>query len=98
MEEADGFYFTFSSQVRLDRWSQGRVVLLDDAGHCAAPTSGMGTSQALSGARVLARHLAGSHGDHRAAFAAYEAELRPYVAENRAKGREGAVAFGGGAR
>lgn len=29
------------------------------------------------------------------AFAAYEAELRPYVTENQAKGREGAVAFGG---
>ncbi|MFF1461570.1 FAD-dependent monooxygenase [Streptomyces sp. NPDC058330] len=97
MEEADDFYFTSSSQVHLDRWSQGRVALLGDAGHCAAPTSGMGTSQALIGARVLARHLAESNGDHRAAFAAYEAELRPYVAENQAKGREGAAAFGGGA-
>jgi 2-polyprenyl-6-methoxyphenol hydroxylase-like FAD-dependent oxidoreductase len=56
----------------------------------------MGTSQALIGARVLARQLAEGGGDHAAAFAAYEAELRPYVAENQAKGREAALMFGGG--
>lgn len=55
----------------------------------------MGTSQALIGARALARHLAGADGDHVAALTGYEAELRPYVAENQAKGREDAAAFGG---
>ncbi|MGW7254752.1 FAD-dependent monooxygenase [Streptomyces sp. NPDC054834] len=95
MTEADDFYFSSACQVHLDRWSDGRVALLGDAGYCAAPTSGMGTSQALIGARVLARHLAGAGGDHAAAFAGYEAELRPYAAENQAKGREGAAAFGG---
>ncbi|MFJ2227588.1 FAD-dependent monooxygenase [Streptomyces halstedii] len=96
MTEADDLYFSSSSQVRLDRWSHGRVALVGDAGYCAAPTSGMGTSQALIGARTLTRHLAASADDHRTAFTAYEAELRPYVAENQAKGREGARAFGGG--
>ncbi|SCE30020.1 hypothetical protein F558DRAFT_00983 [Streptomyces sp. AmelKG-A3] len=52
--------------------------------------------RALIGARTLTRHLAASADDHRTAFTAYEAELRPYVAENQAKGREGARAFGGG--
>jgi hypothetical protein len=41
-------------------------------------------------------HLNSADGDHRAAFAAYEAELRPYVAENQAKGREAVAMFGGG--
>ncbi|MGW7385588.1 FAD-dependent monooxygenase [Streptomyces sp. NPDC054794] len=95
MSAADDFYFSSSCQVHLDRWSHGRVALVGDAGYCAAPTSGMGTSQALIGARVLARQLAKAGGDHATAFAAYEAELRPYVTENQAKGREGAVAFGG---
>ncbi|MFE0104550.1 hypothetical protein [Streptomyces sp. NPDC059009] len=69
-------------------------MLVGDAGYCAAPTAGMGTSQALIGARSLARHLAASDGDHAAASTAYETELRPYVAANQQTGREGAAAFG----
>jgi 2-polyprenyl-6-methoxyphenol hydroxylase-like FAD-dependent oxidoreductase len=95
MAEADDFYFSSAGQVHLDRWSLGRVALVGDAGYCAAPTSGMGTSQALIGARVLARSLAEARGDHEAAFSAYEAELRPYVAENQARGRDAAQMFGG---
>jgi 2-polyprenyl-6-methoxyphenol hydroxylase-like FAD-dependent oxidoreductase len=97
MRDAEDFYFSSAGQVHLDRWSRGRVALVGDAGYCAAPTSGMGTSQALIGARVLARRLAERGGDHATAFAAYEAELRPYVAENQRKGREAALMFGGGA-
>ncbi|MFI9254273.1 FAD-dependent monooxygenase [Streptomyces sp. NPDC053069] len=94
MSAATDLYFSSACQVHLDRWSEGRVVLLGDAGYCAAPTSGMGTSQALIGARTLARHLAESGGDHLKAFAAYEQELRPYVAQNQQTGREGARSFG----
>ncbi|NEB81922.1 NAD(P)-binding protein [Streptomyces sp. SID14478] len=94
MSAADDFYFSSSSQVHLDTWSTGRVVLVGDAGYCAAPTAGMGTSQALIGARTLARALSAADGDHATAFTAYEAELRPYVTENQVKGQEGAAAFG----
>lgn len=94
MSAADDFYFSSSSQVHLNAWSNGRVVLVGDAGYCAAPTAGMGTSQALIGARTLARHLASAGVDHASAFAAYEAELRPYAADNQRIGREGAAAFG----
>ncbi|KUL36907.1 FAD-dependent oxidoreductase [Streptomyces sp. NRRL F-4489] len=95
MAQAEDFYFASTCQVQLDRWSNGRIALLGDAGYCAAPTSGMGTSQALLAARSLARNLAAANGDHRTAFAAYEAELRPYVAENQARGREAVALFGG---
>ncbi|WP_371778237.1 FAD-dependent monooxygenase [Streptosporangium subroseum] len=95
MSEADDFYFGSSCQVHLDRWSCGRIALVGDAGYCAAPTSGMGTSQALLGAWTLARSLASAGGDHTTAFAAYEAELRPYVTENQVKGRQAATMFGG---
>ncbi|MEU5531987.1 FAD-dependent monooxygenase [Streptomyces sp. NPDC020362] len=94
MSAATDFYFSSACQVHLDRWSEGRVVLLGDAGQCAAPTSGMGTSQALVGAHTLARHLAACGDDHGKAFAAYEQELRPYVSENQRIGREGARRFG----
>ncbi|MEV0348774.1 hypothetical protein AB0H88_23610 [Nonomuraea sp. NPDC050680] len=56
MSEAGDFYFGSSCQVHLDRWSHGRVTLVGDAGYCAAPTSGMGTSQALIGAWALAHN------------------------------------------
>ncbi|MEU0003673.1 FAD-dependent monooxygenase [Streptomyces sp. NPDC006314] len=94
MAAATDFYFSSACQVHLDHWSEGRVVLVGDAGYCAAPTSGMGTSQALIAAHTLARHLGESGGDHSKAFAAYEEELRPYVAENQETGREGALRFG----
>ncbi|ATY10228.1 FAD-dependent oxidoreductase [Amycolatopsis sp. AA4] len=93
MSEASDFYFSSSTQVHLNRWSTGRIALVGDAGYCAAPTAGMGTSQALLGARSLARHLAASA--YPEAFAGYEAELRPYVTENQANGRSAAALFGG---
>ncbi|WP_433662051.1 FAD-dependent monooxygenase [Nocardia sp. CA-128927] len=80
-------YFTPISQVKMDTWSAGRVVLLGDACACASPLSGRGTSQALIGAYVLAGELATAAGDYEAAFASYENQLREYVKTN----QEGAV-------
>ncbi|MGI5292086.1 FAD-dependent monooxygenase [Nonomuraea polychroma] len=97
MSKADDYYFSSASQVDLDHWSCGRITLVGDAGYCAAPTSSMGTSQALIAAWTLARSLADAGGDHATAFAAYEAELRPYVAENQIKGQQTATMLGGGA-
>jgi 2-polyprenyl-6-methoxyphenol hydroxylase-like FAD-dependent oxidoreductase len=81
MWEAADFHFDAMSQIHMDRWSNGRVVLLGDAGYCGSPMSGQGTSMALVGAYVLAGELMAA-ADHRAAFAAYEDELREYVARN----------------
>jgi 2-polyprenyl-6-methoxyphenol hydroxylase-like FAD-dependent oxidoreductase len=80
-------YFDSLSQVELPCWSAGRVVLLGDAAHCPAPSSGQGTSLALVGAYVLAGELAKGDG-HAAAFARYEAVMRPYVARNQELGRK----------
>ncbi len=71
-------YFESMGQVRAPHWSRGRSALLGDAGYCATPVSGMGTSLAITGAYVLAGELSRSR-DHRQAFAAYEALMRPYV-------------------
>lgn len=72
------FYFSPASQVHLPVWHRGRVVLVGDAGYCAAFLSGRGTSLALTGARFLAEEL-DRGGNHTAAFARYEARQRPYV-------------------
>ena len=72
------FYFTAASQVHLPSWHRGRVVLVGDAGYCAAFLSGRGTSLALTGARFLAEELDRA-GSHTKAFARYEARQRPHV-------------------
>lgn len=78
LDDAPDLYFEAIGQVRAPRWSRGRVGLVGDAAYCASPISGMGTSLALAGAYVLAGALA-RHEHHGAAFAAYEAVMRPYV-------------------
>ena len=45
--EADDFYFDSFLQVHMPAWTSGRVALVGDAGYCASPLSGMGTSLAL---------------------------------------------------
>ncbi|GIH24561.1 FAD-dependent oxidoreductase [Acrocarpospora phusangensis] len=74
------FYFDSVSQVHLDSWSRGRVVLLGDAAHSPSLLSGMGTGLAMVGAYVLAGELAAAGGDHQAGFAGYEEAMRDYVA------------------
>ncbi|WP_433558169.1 FAD-dependent oxidoreductase [Pseudonocardia xinjiangensis] len=79
MRAASDFRFDSISQVRLARWSRGRVGLVGDAGYCPTLLTGLGTSLAIVGAYVLAGELAAAGGDHRAGFARYEQVLRPYV-------------------
>jgi 2-polyprenyl-6-methoxyphenol hydroxylase-like FAD-dependent oxidoreductase len=59
---ADDFYFDAFLQVHMDSWSLGRVTLCGDAGYCASPLSGMGTSLALVGAYVLGGELGTDEG------------------------------------
>lgn len=77
--DAPDFYFDRVLQVEVDTWSRGRTVLLGDAGYCASPMSGIGTSLALVGAYVLAGELAAADGDHARAYAAYEQKMRRFV-------------------
>lgn len=86
LPEATDFYFDELSQITMPSWSTGRVALVGDAGYCASPMSGRGTSQALLGAYVLAGELSTQDG-HERAFAEYEKALRDYVAGTQAMGR-----------
>ncbi|MFI6922056.1 FAD-dependent monooxygenase [Nonomuraea spiralis] len=81
MWKADDFYFDAMAQVEMDRWSRGRVALVGDAGYCASPLSGQGTSLALVGAYVLAEELGRAP---EGAFDRYERRMRPFVALNQA--------------
>jgi len=86
MSGAPDFYFDAAAQICMDHWSQGRVVLVGDAGYCASPMSGQGTSLALIGAYVLAGELAAAAGAYQPAFREYEKQMRPFVMVNQALG------------
>ncbi|WHX16773.1 FAD-dependent monooxygenase [Streptomyces malaysiensis subsp. malaysiensis] len=79
---APDFHFDATAQIHMDSWSRGRVTLVGDAGYCGSPMSGQSTSMAVVGAYVLAGELKAAGGDHTAAFAAYERELRGYATAN----------------
>ncbi|MEV0230614.1 FAD-dependent monooxygenase [Nonomuraea sp. NPDC050786] len=71
-------YLDSISKVTIDRYSQGRVVLLGDSAY-GNTLGGFGTGLAMVGAYVLAGELASAGGDHRVAFAQYEAQMRGYA-------------------
>ncbi|OBK27028.1 FAD-dependent monooxygenase [Mycobacterium asiaticum] len=74
---AGDFYFDAFTQVHMKDWAAGRVALVGDAGYCASPLSGMGTSLALVGAYVLAGELGAQ--PLSAALQRYQKVMRPYV-------------------
>ncbi|MEV4010532.1 FAD-dependent monooxygenase [Nonomuraea angiospora] len=71
-------YLDSISQISIDRYSQGRVVLLGDAAY-GNTLAGFGTGLAVVGAYVLAGELKRAGGDHRVAFAQYEEQMRGYA-------------------
>ena len=78
VRDADDLYFDSVSQVRLQRWSNGRIALLGDAASCVS-LFGEGSTLAIVGAATLAHTLAVTPGDHATAFDRYEAEHRSLV-------------------
>ncbi|GAB7052287.1 FAD-dependent monooxygenase [Catenuloplanes indicus] len=92
MRGADDMFFDTVGQIRMPGWSRGRVALVGDAAYTPSFLTGQGSSLALSGAYLLAHSLA-THPDHVEAFAAYEREMRGYVAVNQALADNGAALF-----
>ena len=86
MRTAPDFYFDEMSQIKMDRWSRGRVALVGDAGYCCSPLSGQGTSVALLGAYILAGELKSASqdgtADYERGFANYQREFSGYVQRN----------------
>ncbi|MFC7534439.1 FAD-dependent oxidoreductase [Actinoplanes sp. GCM10030250] len=71
---------------RVRTWRNSRVVLVGDAAHAVAPSSGQGASMALEDAVVLGHSLR-QRGELGAALAEYEAVRRPRVEKVVAYGR-----------
>ena len=87
VDDVDELYFDVVSQVKIDRWSHGRVLLIGDAAGCISLLGGEGTGLAMTEAYIAAGELARADGDHRRAFNAHEALLRPLITSKQAGAR-----------
>jgi 2-polyprenyl-6-methoxyphenol hydroxylase-like FAD-dependent oxidoreductase len=87
LDAAPELYFDRVSQIRMERWSKGRVALVGDAAFCVSLAAGQGSALAMTAAYVLAGELAKAQGRPDEAFSAYETLLRPYIATKQ-KGAE----------
>ena len=93
MDQVKTLYFDRVSQIRMDSWSRGRVVLIGDAAACVSLLAGEGTGLAMTEAYVLAGELQQAGADHRGAFARYEERLRPFIEGKQESARNFASAF-----
>lgn len=80
------------SQIRMPRWSSGRVALVGDAAYAPSFLTGQGSSLALVGAYMLAGSLAAER-DHAAGFATYERDTRAFVTLNQDQVGKGEAAL-----
>ena len=81
LDTVDDFYATEIAQIKMpsNQLYTGRVVLLGDAGYCASPMTGQGTTLSIAGAYTLTGELATHPHDVEAALKAYETKLRPLI-------------------
>ena len=80
LDQCDDVYFDRVSQIRMDGWSRGRVVLVGDAAFCPSLLAGQGSALAMTASYVLAGELAKADGHYELAFRQYENLLRPFIA------------------
>ncbi|SNY31374.1 FAD-dependent monooxygenase [Paractinoplanes atraurantiacus] len=82
LERAPQMLFDSVNQVRMDRWHEGRVVLVGDAAWCLTLYSGMGATAGMLGGATLGDKLAENPGEVTKALAAFDAELRPLMTKH----------------
>src|SRR4051794_12255902 len=93
LNSADELYFDRVSQIRMERWTRGRVALAGDAAFCVSLVAGQGSALAMISAYVLAGELAAAGGRHEEAFSKYEARLRSYIGQKQRGAERFAAAF-----
>lgn len=91
LDQSEGLYFDRVSQIRIERWSKGRVALVGDAAFCASLLAGQGSALAMVAAYLLAGELKRARGNHEIAFARYHQQLGEFIA----KKQQVAVRFAG---
>jgi 2-polyprenyl-6-methoxyphenol hydroxylase-like FAD-dependent oxidoreductase len=93
MDSVEDLYFDRASQIRMDAWSKGRVMLIGDAACCISLLGGEGAGLAMTEAYVLAGELKRAGPDYREAFARCEQRLRPFIEGKQKAARKFASSF-----
>lgn len=79
LQRAPDYVFDSVHQVKMPRWSVGRVALVGDAAWCLNLYSGMGASMSLRGGAALGTALQQHPDDLAAALDVWETRLRPAI-------------------
>ncbi|MGP4003685.1 FAD-dependent monooxygenase [Streptomyces sp. 8N706] len=82
VERAESTLFDQISQIHLNSWSRGRVVLVGDSAWSLTLYSGFGSSLGISGAHLLGTLLSEHDEDIPAALGTWEQRLRPVVTKH----------------
>lgn len=75
--EQDDIFMDTMTQIDMNSWHKGRVVLVGDAAHCLTTMSGQGASMSIAGASAFARALTETSLDN--ALRNYEQTIRPQI-------------------
>ncbi len=87
LQQAPDYVFDSVHQVKMPRWSEGRVVLVGDAAWCLNLYSGMGASIGLRAGAELGAALRQYPDDSAAALDAWEVGLRPAITRHQRTAR-----------
>lgn len=93
LDACDTLYFDEVSQIRLPRWSRGRIALLGDAAFAPSLLAGQGAALAVAAAYVLAGELAEHSDQPELAFQRYEQKLRSLIGDKQRSAVQFARAF-----
>jgi 2-polyprenyl-6-methoxyphenol hydroxylase-like FAD-dependent oxidoreductase len=93
LDHATDLYFDRVSQIRMNAWSRGRVVLVGDAAYCVSLLAGQGSALAMAGAYILAGELHRAKDDYRSAFDRYQALFAPLISSKQDSAQRFAGAF-----
>jgi 2-polyprenyl-6-methoxyphenol hydroxylase-like FAD-dependent oxidoreductase len=88
IDSSTDFYFDPISQIKMDKWSKGRITLVGDACYCPSLLSGKGSTLAMAGAYILAGELKLANGNYETAFMQYENIFKPFISKKQ-KSAEG---------
>jgi 2-polyprenyl-6-methoxyphenol hydroxylase-like FAD-dependent oxidoreductase len=93
LDRTQDLYFDRVSQIKMKRWSKGRVALVGDAAFCVSLMAGQGSALAMTAAYVLAGEIVKGGGRHAEAFGKYEGLLRAYIGSKQQGAERFAAAF-----
>jgi 2-polyprenyl-6-methoxyphenol hydroxylase-like FAD-dependent oxidoreductase len=93
MESCPELYFDRVSQIRMERWSKGRIGLIGDAAFCPSLLAGQGSALAMIAAYVLAGELSRTPASPEAALSRYQKLLHPFMFSKQQAAEQFATSF-----